>query len=704
MPPSQPHNRSEKNCEKNDGSSNFLLTKEGLKGIGVNSNLKKRSVSGFVAMEQVKLNGLMEEALQVGRNTGSDAGKGERIVEKNVGMLGKSSRGGVGVTVDKDGCRFVGMDGHESYDGSVLTIRKDFSDLLVDVSAGCDNAGVANQKEIMNEVRPSRIAAGEIGSVTEVQENGGYSNAVGSKKDNNASPWNLNWVSPGERPNQVSREGSTEGQAKKWNDVVRPKQQITRMKFEYFAPTKTEGKTIISPPLSVDLKGRAAWEFCLVGYFFEKRVAFHVMQFHANKKWKNRGLKDVIMNDDGFFFIRFQSEEDMLGVLEEESCLVEGKPLILQRWHPKLILSKEVPKTIPLWVKIYNIPLQYWHKEGLGHICSGVGKPLGADMLTEQMCREASGRLSFAKMLVEVDAKSPLPEELLLRVPNEDFLEPMEVKMRVVYPWKPSWCPTCNSFGHSLARCPKMECNQDKVEIVRGQGKIVIPEESEEGFQVVHKKGKERVGVRQNGGIGTSEWVGRKYAEQGRRRGNQYGLTSYSRGDLGKKETARGMNGGPVRSAVRSGVDGNKFKGLEDIGEEDVDEIVREIAVREKSKKRVEEGKMSSHQKEKMDIEGSSIYQCNSEAEGSKRGGGNPTEMVPREGDCLLNEEDIIEDRDEETAHFMVMGILDEENDVQSKEGDLEPSKESEEVSRDGVRRGREMGRRKEGGYSYIPK
>lgn len=49
--------------------------------------------------------------------------------------------------------------------------------------------------------------------------------------------------------------------------------------------------TIIIPPLIVDLNGRVAWENCLVGFFFEKRVAFHVMQYQANRRLEGGKIK-----------------------------------------------------------------------------------------------------------------------------------------------------------------------------------------------------------------------------------------------------------------------------------------------------------------------------------------------------------------------------------------------------------------------------
>lgn len=216
------------------------------------------------------------------------------------------------------------------------------------------------------------------------------------------------------------------------------------------------------------------------------------MEFQANRRWKNRGLIEVIMNEEGFFFFKFGCEDDLLEILEEDVCLIEGKPLILQRWYPHIVLSKDVPKTIPLWVKIYNIPLQYWNCNGLSRIGSGVGNILMADGLTEKMCRVASGRLSFAMLLIEVDANKPLPDKLFVHIPHDDFLEPMEVVLRVDYPWRPSWCPTCSLSGHNVHNCPVVRAAQEKKYQENKEDKKGFNDKDD--FTRVQRKGKGKMG------------------------------------------------------------------------------------------------------------------------------------------------------------------------------------------------------------------
>ncbi|KAK1390958.1 hypothetical protein POM88_019136 [Heracleum sosnowskyi] len=107
--------------------------------------------------------------------------------------------------------------------------------------------------------------------------------------------------------------------------------------------------------------GKIVWN----GISLKEGLRFILWSTMLKEHGGNRGLKEVIMNDEGFFFFKFDGEEDLLEVLEDEVCMIEGKPLIMQRW-------------------------------------------------------EATGRLSFAKLLIEVDANKPLPDRLYVLIPNED--------------------------------------------------------------------------------------------------------------------------------------------------------------------------------------------------------------------------------------------------------------------------------------------
>ncbi|KAK3218486.1 hypothetical protein Dsin_012456 [Dipteronia sinensis] len=55
----------------------------------------------------------------------------------------------------------------------------------------------------------------------------------------------------------------------------------------------------------------------------------------------------------------FTDDEACSNVLESGPWLFTGRMVILKKWHPRLILTKETYSKIPVWVKLFNIPHEY---------------------------------------------------------------------------------------------------------------------------------------------------------------------------------------------------------------------------------------------------------------------------------------------------------------------------------------------------------
>lgn len=268
MPPNNPQNRLDKKNLNKDGQKTTLLTKDGLKPIGVQSNLMKKSGASYAFMESTSFNTMVKDA----RDFNKDAEQGSRDPKSIV-------KDGVRGVADTDRFRFVSSENPVFEEGHIAN-----SD---DVMAEGDNTSEGGQISKIN------------GEVTEIKS-GNREDDIPVKQSELVNNREDGGVVFSEDPNKKSGEESD--QSKKWSEIVKPKTSFGRMKFSVHTPEISEGKIIIKPPLSVDLQGKKAWENCLVGYFFEKRVAYHTIEYHANRKWKSKGLVEVIMNDDGFFF------------------------------------------------------------------------------------------------------------------------------------------------------------------------------------------------------------------------------------------------------------------------------------------------------------------------------------------------------------------------------------------------------------------
>ena len=137
--------------------------------------------------------------------------------------------------------------------------------------------------------------------------------------------------------------------------------------------------------------------------------------------------------------------------------MIRGVPLFVYRWDPMKGLTKLVHDTCPLWVKLHNIPLVAFNREGISRISSALGVPKHMDACTSSMCDKAWGRPGFAKVLVEVWAVGELKRELEVVVPSLSGGEDANVMVKVEYLWEPVQCSHCLVFGHKTSTCIKAD-------------------------------------------------------------------------------------------------------------------------------------------------------------------------------------------------------------------------------------------------------
>ncbi|GAV85207.1 DUF4283 domain-containing protein/zf-CCHC_4 domain-containing protein, partial [Cephalotus follicularis] len=131
--------------------------------------------------------------------------------------------------------------------------------------------------------------------------------------------------------------------------------------------------------------------------------------------------------------------------LENGSWDVWGYHLAVRKWSKDMVLALEDCKSIPIWIKLTRIPVQYWTMLGLSYIASVLGKPLHMDANTTK--RYA---LSFARVCIDMEATSAFPDNIVLELDDGTT-----TTIGVEYPWRPASCTLCKVFDHSNKTCPK---------------------------------------------------------------------------------------------------------------------------------------------------------------------------------------------------------------------------------------------------------
>ncbi|XP_022040053.1 uncharacterized protein LOC110942586 [Helianthus annuus] len=269
--------------------------------------------------------------------------------------------------------------------------------------------------------------------------------------------------------------------------VVQKKKDSIKVNFRKMeASEQMEGVDVVLPVSSVkEVSDR--YINTLYGYFLEKRLAFPVVDYFSRNNWSKYGISKLMMNAKGFFFFKFKTKEVMDQLLEDGPWMIKNVPIILREWTPAVTVVKKDISSIPVWVKMHDIPLAAFTEDGLSLVASKIGVPKKLDSYTATTCTESWGRSNFARALIEVNAAMDLKRNVTIAVPGLNGNSYSKVDIRVEYDWEPVRCSACCIFGHHDATCPKNP--------VRMATKNPKEQGQDDGYTEVTRKKGNQVGV-----------------------------------------------------------------------------------------------------------------------------------------------------------------------------------------------------------------
>ncbi|XP_039039864.1 uncharacterized protein LOC120177954 [Hibiscus syriacus] len=160
--------------------------------------------------------------------------------------------------------------------------------------------------------------------------------------------------------------------------------------LSYFPPKLNDKVSIIQPPPEVFETGTTEWKSALVGQFLGSAPNFLSLQRVIDNLW-NQASKGFSVQPN------------------------------LQKLNFDL-------SRLPLWIHLFNVPLELFNREGLSYIASALGVPISMDSVTA-----SKTRLEFSKVCIEVGAKEEIPKTVEVVMANGQT-----TIIFVKVPWKKS--------------------------------------------------------------------------------------------------------------------------------------------------------------------------------------------------------------------------------------------------------------------------
>ena len=174
----------------------------------------------------------------------------------------------------------------------------------------------------------------------------------------------------------------------------------------------------------------------------------------VQRNWRPLITKNVASYSvgKGYFLFDFESKDDKDLIFRNRPYFMGPQGLYLNGWTPDFDPEADIPKAVPVWVRLPNLPMHCWNPKSLQTIGNALGKYI--DMANPK------DQYACARLCVEVDLEAGLPEAINLTVGNWSHIQKLD------YEQLPFKCRGCHEYGHFLRNCPKTPENQQE----KGEG------------------------------------------------------------------------------------------------------------------------------------------------------------------------------------------------------------------------------------------
>ena len=192
--------------------------------------------------------------------------------------------------------------------------------------------------------------------------------------------------------------------------------------------------------LTPELKRKLAgpWQTSIILKLMGRPLRYRALQTKLASIWRPSGMTHFIDIGYGFFIMRFDETKDYHHALMDGPWFVGDQYLHVQAWEANFHPHTAKISTTAVWIRLEQLPIEYYHTEFLKHVGHKLGKLLKVDAITSAAIR---GR--YARLCVQINMTNPLPK----RVKIVSFWQD------IVYENLPLLCYRCGRIGHREAHC-----------------------------------------------------------------------------------------------------------------------------------------------------------------------------------------------------------------------------------------------------------
>lgn len=144
---------------------------------------------------------------------------------------------------------------------------------------------------------------------------------------------------------------------------------------------------------------------------------------------------------------------------------------------------KESFTQVPVWIRLFSLPIDYWVLNALKQIGDKLGTFVKASEATLQ-----KRYTSYARICVELDVSRALHEGVWLEYRDEEYFQALD------YEQIPFRCRKCHEHGHLIRDCPlnRKEAEEDKTQNNKDKNNFIKPKNRQRANKRRNTKGDTR--------------------------------------------------------------------------------------------------------------------------------------------------------------------------------------------------------------------
>ncbi|XP_062118626.1 uncharacterized protein LOC133832274 [Humulus lupulus] len=211
-------------------------------------------------------------------------------------------------------------------------------------------------------------------------------------------------------------------------------------------PLQKEGQKIAQLDIEEIEVEASFWNSALICVVIGANPPLPVFEGFINRMWGKFGIDRIERMNSGYTMVKFRDEATPDMILEAGVIHFDRKPVILRPWAIDIENLKSI-KSVPVWIRLPDLGLQYWGTKCLSALVSTIGKPIMIDKVTKDQ-----SMIKFARILVDMEISETLPK--FINYINE---RGQVMDQLIDYEWLPTKCSNCKKLGHTTSSCKQLE-------------------------------------------------------------------------------------------------------------------------------------------------------------------------------------------------------------------------------------------------------